>query len=283
VLSNIFPSQQAKWDASKAASVAALSDDEDGQSTVNGLAWGTTVALDVLAWRATDGFTSTFPPFTGGTAIGQWRPTPPAFQPMVQMQFAFMAPFVVTSLDRFLPGKPRGLNTDTWVSDYNEVKQIASQTSTTRTADQTSIGWFWAGVGWAHWSDAAHALAVANHSDRETTSRLFAQMATAGADTIETTWHGKRLYAEDPTAVTWRPITAIRLGAMAIRRRPPIPRGHPTSRRSPTPSTWPRTRALTAAPRRCCRPTMAAMITASPSSSPTRWLHRRRSGRCHPA
>jgi hypothetical protein len=39
-----------------------------------------------------------------------------------------------------------------------------------------------------------------------------AQMATAGADTIETTWHGKRLYAGDPTAVSWRPITAIRLG-----------------------------------------------------------------------
>jgi len=37
-------------------------------------------------------------------------------------------------------------------------------------------------------------------------------MATAGADTIETTWHGKRLYADDPAAVTWRPITAIRLG-----------------------------------------------------------------------
>jgi hypothetical protein len=131
---------------------------------------------------------------------------------MVQMQFAFMAPFVVTSLDQFLPGKPRGLNTNTWVSDYNEVKQIASTTSTTRTADQTSIGWFWAGVGWAHWSEAAHALAVANHSNRETTSRVFAQMATAGADTIETTWHAKRLYAADPTAVTWRPITAIRLG-----------------------------------------------------------------------
>jgi hypothetical protein len=80
VLSTIFPGQQAKWDAAKAASVAVLSDDEDdggtGQSTLSGLAWGTTVALDVLAWRATDGFTSTFPPFTGGTATGQWRPTP---------------------------------------------------------------------------------------------------------------------------------------------------------------------------------------------------------------
>jgi len=66
---------------------------------------------------------------------------------MQGLQFAFMDPFVVTSLDQFLPGKPRSLNTDTWVSDYNEVKQIASTTSTTRTADQTSIGLVLGGRG----------------------------------------------------------------------------------------------------------------------------------------
>ena len=30
----------------------------------------------VLAWRATDGFTDPYMPFNGGTAAGQWRPTP---------------------------------------------------------------------------------------------------------------------------------------------------------------------------------------------------------------
>jgi hypothetical protein len=216
VLSKLFPSQQAKWDAARTASLAALTDDEDddgsGQQIATGLAWGATAANDVLAWRATDGFTATFPPFNGGTAVGQWRPTPPAFQPMVQMQFAFMTPFMVTSLDQFVAPKPRGLNSDAWVSDYNEVKVIASKTGSPRTDDQTSIAWFWAGVGWAHWSEALHGLAVNNRTGREETSRIFAQLATAGADTIMTTWHGKRMYAADPTAVTWRPITAIRLG-----------------------------------------------------------------------
>lgn len=90
----------------------------------------------------------------------------------------------------------------------------------------------------------AHALAVANHSTLETTSRLFAQMAAAGADTIETTWHGKRLCAGDPTAVTWRPITAILLGGDGNPATPADPAWTPHTRPSPTPSTWPRTRSF---------------------------------------
>ena len=54
-----------------------------------GLAWGTEVAQAVLAWRATDGFTRSYAPFTGGTAVGQWRPTPPAFGPMSAQALAF--------------------------------------------------------------------------------------------------------------------------------------------------------------------------------------------------
>ena len=43
-----------------------------------GIEWGIDVAQAVLGWRATDGFSVSYPPFTGGTAVGQWRPTPPA-------------------------------------------------------------------------------------------------------------------------------------------------------------------------------------------------------------
>jgi len=215
-LSNLFPAQQSTFDADRAASLAALTDDEDddgsGRSIMLGLAWGATVANDILTWRATDGFTTTYPPFTGGTALGQWRPTPPAFMPMVLLQFAFMTPFVVASPEQFRAPGPRGLDTADWVTDYNEVALIASLTSSVRTADQTAIAFFYAGVGWAHWSEAAHQLAVNNGSSRSDTSRIFAQLAVAGIDTIITTWSAKRAYAGDPTAVTWRPITAIRLG-----------------------------------------------------------------------
>ena len=74
------------------------------------------------------------------------------------------------------------------------------------------MAFFYAGVGWAHWSEAAHQLAVNNRSSRSDTSRIFAQLAVAGIDTIITTWAAKRAYAADPTAVTWRPVTAIQLG-----------------------------------------------------------------------
>ncbi|HEY6048020.1 MAG TPA: hypothetical protein VIV07_03135, partial [Sphingomicrobium sp.] len=59
---------------------------------------------------------------------GQWRPTPPAFLPMVQQQFSFMQTFAVPSAQQFAPRKPRGLDTAEWVSDYNEVASIGSQT-----------------------------------------------------------------------------------------------------------------------------------------------------------
>jgi len=215
-LSKLFPTQQSTFDAEKAASLAGLTNDEDddgsGRSTSLGLAWGENVANDVLAWRATDGFTTVYQPFTGGTAVGQWRPTPPAFAPMVQQQFSFMTTFALSNAQQFAPPKPRGLNIAEWVSDYNEVASIASQTSSSRTADQTAIAFFYAGVGWAHWSEAAQQLAVNNRSSRSDTSRIFAQLAVAGIDTIITTWAAKRAYAADPTAVTWRPVTAIRLG-----------------------------------------------------------------------
>ena len=91
-----------------AASLAALSDDggDGGQSRERGIAWGTDVAQAVLAWRAADGFGASYPPFTGGTAVGQWRPIAPATA-MSAQGLAFTAPFVVESNTQFRPGPPR--------------------------------------------------------------------------------------------------------------------------------------------------------------------------------
>src|SRR5262245_5887926 len=83
-LAGLFPSEKAALDARYEASLAALNDDgEDGdESRTRGIDWGTDVAHAVLAWRATDGVSMSYPAFTGGTEVGQWRPTPPAFGPM---------------------------------------------------------------------------------------------------------------------------------------------------------------------------------------------------------
>ncbi len=222
-LVGLFPSQQTALDASYAASLAALSEDcEDrGHSPKRvarctgrierGLAWGTEVAQAVLVWRATDGFSASYPPFTGGTAVGQWRPTPPASAPMSAQGLAFTAMFVLTNNTQFEPGPPRSLMSATYTDDFNAVKALGRNTGSTRTDDQTALALFWDGNASVHWNQAANQIARAHHLSMSAANRLLAVLNLAMADTAFTTWSGKRFYGGVPTEVTWRPVTSIPL------------------------------------------------------------------------
>ena len=98
-LVGLFPSQQPALDAQLCGFAGGAERRLRGRAATagrscatrieRGIAWGTEVAQAVLAWRATDGFSASYPPFTGGTAVGQWRPTPPAFGPMSAQGLAF--------------------------------------------------------------------------------------------------------------------------------------------------------------------------------------------------
>ena len=176
-----------------------------------GIAWGTEVAQAVLAWRATDGFSASYPPFTGGTAVGQWRPTPPAFGPMSAQGLAFTSMFVLASNTQFRPGPPRGLTSATYTDDFNAVKALGRKTGSTRTEDQTALAVFWEGNASVHWNQAANQIARANHLSMSDSNRLLAVLNIAMADTAFTTWSGKRFYGADPNEVTWRPVTSIPL------------------------------------------------------------------------
>jgi hypothetical protein len=215
-LSGLFPSRQTELDASYADSLASLDDDDedgahDGRSRERGLAWGTRVAQAVLAWRATDGFNASYPAFTGGNEVGQWRPTPPAFAPMGAQNLAFTATFVVPSNTLFRPGPPRGLHTQTYTDDFNAVKALARKTLSTRTADQTALALFWEGNASVHWNQAANQMARATGLSMSRTNRMLAVLNIAMADTGFTTWSAKRFYGAQPSEVTWRPLTAITL------------------------------------------------------------------------
>jgi len=222
-LVGLFPSQQPALDASYAASVAALSDDcvngsrsPQRQASCSsrierGLAWGLEVAQAVLAWRATDGFNASYPPFTGGPSIGQWRPTPPAFAPMSAQGLAFTTMFVLVNNTQFDPGPPRGLTSPTYTDDVNVVKALGRKTGSTRTDDQTALALFWDGNASIHWNEAANQMATAHHLSMSDSNRLLAVLNIAMADTAFTTWAGKRFYGSVPTDVTWRPATAIPL------------------------------------------------------------------------
>ena len=176
-----------------------------------GIDWGFDVALAVLAWRANDGFNATYPAFTGGTAVGQWRPTPPAFGAMSAQGLAFTSTFVLENASQFQPGPPRSLTSATYTRDFNTVKALGRRTESARTDDQTALAPFWEGNASVHWNQAANQIARANHLSISESNRLLAVLNIAMADTAITIWTAKRLYGEWPSEVTWRPVTSIPL------------------------------------------------------------------------
>jgi hypothetical protein len=212
-LVSLFPSQQAALDARYAASLASLCDEgEDaGQSCEVGVEWGARVAQAVLAWRANDGFSASQPAFTGGTEVGQWRPTPPAFAAMSAQGLAFTKTFVLVSNTQFRPGPPRSLDSARYTRDFDAVKALGRKTGSTRTEDQTALALFWEGNATVHWNQAANQIARANHLSMSRSNRLLAVLNIAMADTAFTTWSGKRFYGDRSDEVTWRPVTSIPL------------------------------------------------------------------------
>ena len=177
----------------------------------DGLDWGADVAHAILAMRATDGFSSSYPAFVGGTAIGQWRPTPPAFGPMASQSLAFTDTFVLASSTQFQPERPRTLASRAFTEDFNAVKALGRRTGSTRTDDQTALAPFWDGSASVHWNQAANQMTQRRHLSVAQSARLFAALNIAMADTVVTIWSAKRFYASVSTEVTWRPVTAIAL------------------------------------------------------------------------
>jgi len=206
----LIPAQKPLFDAQLSATLAQLSDDPShpGQSVQRGLAWGATVASEILAWRASDGFT-TVPPYTLGSAPGDWQPTPPLFlqppQAPLFRQFATMTPFALTSPSQFLPPGPPPLTSARYAQDLAEVQALGSATSTVRTARQTQTAMFWqADTPAAMWNRVADQLAQANDLPLAPNARLLALMNIALADATIAVWNAKATYN------FWRPVTAIR-------------------------------------------------------------------------
>jgi vanadium-dependent haloperoxidase-like protein len=179
-----------------------------------GIAVGAQAAAAILTLRSNDGrFPLNPPPFLGSTAIGQWRPTPsllpgapPSFAPGLTPWVASVTPFTMNSDSQFRVDPPPDLTSDVWTADYNEVKALGSLTSTTRTAEQTEIGYFWADSGPVLWQNALRYISRNYLNDIGDSARMYALAEAALADSQIACWESKYLYN------FWRPITAIRLG-----------------------------------------------------------------------
>ncbi len=172
VMVSLFPSRKPQLDASYVASLGAVGGGDPERQ--RGIDYGVTVAQAVLAWRATDRFSSPVPAFTGGTATGQWRPTPPASGAMSAQSLVFTKLFVLDSDTRFRPPAPRNLSSKAYADDFNAVKALGRKNGSTRTEDQTALAPFWEGNATIHWNQAANQAAQANRLGLSKSVRLFA-------------------------------------------------------------------------------------------------------------
>ena len=201
-LVGLYPQQQGILDHDYASELAQV---PDGPAKDKGIRLGEQVAGELLATRANDGSNVPAPPFVAGTNPGNYRPTPPNFPAPVFTTWGQITPFVLHGGDQFRPAPPPPLTSDAYASAINEVKNLGSATSTTRTAEQTQIGRFWNPPIQNFWNQIAQSVALERHSDLPTTARLFAALNLSFADSAIAFYDAKYAYQ------LWRPVTAVRL------------------------------------------------------------------------
>jgi len=179
---------------------------------LDGLAVGQAAAAAIVALRANDGSAQNMVDFdyVEGTQPGEWR-----FAPDFPFPFAFgpewgnVTPFVLRRSSQFRPPPPYQLTGARYAADYNEIKRLGGNDTTTpseRTPDQTEIGLFWIESSPLAWNRLARAIAAERGLDPWENARLFGLLNIAMADGYIASWEAKYHYR------FWRPVTAIRLG-----------------------------------------------------------------------
>ena len=202
----LFPAQKATFDAKYAASLSLI---PDGRPETDGVNVGQAITGMILAARADDGSTKSVT-YLPDTRPRHWNPTPPGFQSPLLPQWPQVRPWIMINNAQFRPAAPPRINSSAYAADLNMVKQLGSANSTTRTADQTSVAYFWAGgPGTAtppgEWNVIAQIVATQNNNTLAQNARLFAMLDTTLADAAIVSWESKYFYD------LWRPVTAIRL------------------------------------------------------------------------
>jgi hypothetical protein len=187
------------------AYVASLATIPDSQAKEDGVATGERVAALLIAQRADDGFRApvTYTP-PNPPIPGVWLPTAPT--PPIGPYLGLMRPFSLDSADQFRPNGPPPLSSKRWATAYNEVQQIGSRTSTTRTPEQTIAARFWAEPPVQQAHGALRRFVLDHQLDVADSARFMAMVSVVYADALIACFEAKYHYA------FWRPITAIQAG-----------------------------------------------------------------------
>ena len=217
-LAALFPSQAASFDILLAEE---LDEIPEGRLKINGIALGKRAASAILAARANDGSQRPEPhvgiEFLTSNDPGKWRQDPISLIPLaLGAYWDEVKPFALERADQFRVPPPPRLDSADYATAYNEVKTLGGDglvTPTTRTAEQTQIGIYWAYDGTPSlcapprlYNQIAMQIAHKMGTDNDVTelARLLALVHVAMADAGIAVWESKYYYQY------WQPITGIR-------------------------------------------------------------------------
>jgi hypothetical protein len=201
----LHPEHLAMLNAERVASLAAI---PDGPDKVAGVAVGEVAADAMLALRANDGWNAVVP-YTPMVSPGYWRPTPPEFRPAAFAQWGQVTRFAIDDGARFRVNPPPQIHTGQYARDYKEVQAFGGVTSTMRPQDRADVARFYAVVlPMPLWPAAARQASAAQVKTLSENARDFAWLAMAVCDSLIASMEMKYHYGY------WRPVTAIRDGAI---------------------------------------------------------------------
>jgi hypothetical protein len=151
MLTHRFPDNSTALDATLAA---ALAIEPAGPARERALAFGKAISEALIMRREEDGANKAGES-RASTASGQWRPTPRDLLPALDLQWATLVPFVLTTPQQFRPAGPPALSSAAYRQARATVATLGGAHSTVRTAEQTEIAHYW--------SDAIGTYAPAGH------------------------------------------------------------------------------------------------------------------------
>ena len=196
VLLALHPDRKSDLDATLAASLAGIADNE---AKSKGIELGKQAAAGIIALRTNDG-SNTPENYRPVTTPGVYVPTATP----IESASSKIMPFAMSSGSQFRPAPPPALTSETWTRDLNEIREIGSSASTKRSAEQTTIARFWFFTGPRTYNAIVRQVVSARKMDLVDCARLYALTSMAGTDAFIAVFDAKYTYN------LWRPVTAIR-------------------------------------------------------------------------
>jgi hypothetical protein len=206
ILVRALPTQKSMLDSERSKSLSGI---PEGHVRDSGIAVGEQVAEKLFALRKDDGSNRKVE-YVFGSGPGIYQRTPPGFAAPVANQWRFVKPFMLLNAKQFDVPPPPAIASDRFARDFEEVREFGSKNSTARTSQQTASAVFWVQSEMIPFSAAARSAAAGHNNNLVDNARLFALFSMAAADAIIAGYEVKYTHS------FWRPITAIRAGAVAF-------------------------------------------------------------------